>query len=178
MNTFFSVLLIGISLSMDAFSLALIYGTYGINKKNEILLALIVGLFHFFMPLSGYLVGSFVSIILSSSMNYFVSIIFFIIAIEMIISSFSNKDIKILNNLLSYILFGLSVSIDSFTTGIGFDYICSNYYFVSFIFMLCSGGLTYIGLVIGNRINLKFGNISCLIGSVILFMFAIYYLIS
>ena len=53
MNIFFVVLLIGVSLSMDAFSLALIYGTYGLSRRNEIILSIIVGLFHFFMPLVG-----------------------------------------------------------------------------------------------------------------------------
>ena len=35
MNIFFTCLLISVSLSMDAFSLSLIYGTYGFSKKSE-----------------------------------------------------------------------------------------------------------------------------------------------
>ena len=37
METFLVILLLGISLSMDAFSLAIIYGSYGINLRNEIM---------------------------------------------------------------------------------------------------------------------------------------------
>ena len=47
MNVVLTCLVVAVSLSMDAFSLALIYGTYGMSKKNEILLAVIVGVFHF-----------------------------------------------------------------------------------------------------------------------------------
>ena len=51
------VILMAISLSMDAFSLSLVYGTFGIDKKNKILLSLIVGCFHFVMPLFGMFIG-------------------------------------------------------------------------------------------------------------------------
>lgn len=44
-----------------------------------------------------------------------------IIAIEMIISSFKEKEEKFLLSIPGYLLFGLSVSIDSLTTGIGFS---------------------------------------------------------
>lgn len=43
---------------MDAFSLALIYGTQGITKKHKILLSLIVGIYHFIMPLIGVAIGT------------------------------------------------------------------------------------------------------------------------
>ena len=58
MNVLFTCILIGISLSMDAFSLALLYGTYGLAKNEEITLSIIVGLFHFFMPLIGLFFGN------------------------------------------------------------------------------------------------------------------------
>ena len=51
------VILMAISLSMDAFSLALVYGTFGIDRKNKIILSLIVGCFHFVMPLFGMFIG-------------------------------------------------------------------------------------------------------------------------
>ena len=42
---------------MDAFSLAFSYGIKSISKKNVIITAITVGLFHFFMPLLGNMVG-------------------------------------------------------------------------------------------------------------------------
>jgi putative Mn2+ efflux pump MntP len=53
----FIILVIAISLSMDAFSLSLAYGTLDIDKKNIYTLSIIVGIYHFFMPLIGYFVG-------------------------------------------------------------------------------------------------------------------------
>ena len=51
---FFITLLTGIALSLDAFSLSIIYGTVIIDKKIIFKLSLLVGIFHFFMPLFGY----------------------------------------------------------------------------------------------------------------------------
>ena len=47
------VILVAISLSMDAFSLSLAYGTLDLERKNINLLSLIVGAYHFIMPLLG-----------------------------------------------------------------------------------------------------------------------------
>ena len=55
-----TIILIAISLSMDAFSLALIYGTQGIPKKHKLLLATIVGLYHLIMPLIGLTIGKYI----------------------------------------------------------------------------------------------------------------------
>lgn len=177
MNIFFACFLVGVSLSMDAFSLALIYGTYGINKKNMLLLASIVGLFHFFMPLFGLGIGSVINTFLNFDIGIVVPIIFGIIGVEMIISSIKNEDVNVLVSLVGFFLFGLSVSIDSFTTGIGLSFISNNYLMCSFIFMFISGLFTYLGLNIGNRISEKIGNVSTVIGGIIMLFLALYYFV-
>ena len=83
-----TIFLIAVSLSMDAFSLALIYGTQGINKKDKIILSLIVGIYHFVMPLIGLSIGIYITNKLIINASILVGIILCLIAIEMIISSF------------------------------------------------------------------------------------------
>ena len=51
------LVIIAVTLSMDAFSLSLAYGTIGLDKKNIILLSCIVGIYHFIMPQIGNLFG-------------------------------------------------------------------------------------------------------------------------
>jgi putative Mn2+ efflux pump MntP len=51
------IFIIAISLSMDAFSLSLAYGTISLSKKEIRLLSFIVGIYHFFMPILGMLLG-------------------------------------------------------------------------------------------------------------------------
>ena len=58
MKEFFSILLIGIALSMDTFSLSLGVGMFGVTNKKALQLASIVGLMHFVMPHLGMILGS------------------------------------------------------------------------------------------------------------------------
>ena len=177
MNTFFITLFIGISLSMDAFSLALIYGLEMADKSKRLLLSTIVGLYHLIMPLIGYFVGSIIFDYINFKIDYIASFLLFIIGIDMILSSLKDKDILFLENIFSFMIFGLSVSIDSFTVGVGLNTINSNYLEVSFMFMLCSFIFTYIGLFFGNKLNSRFGNISTIIGGLLLILMSVYYVL-
>ena len=107
MNIIFTIVLIGISLSMDAFSLALIYGTYSLKKKDIIVLSSIVGIFHFFMPLMGLGFGGIILKFLLFNVSLVVGVIFLIIGIEMIISSIKEEEISIMVSFVGFLLFGL-----------------------------------------------------------------------
>ena len=48
-----NIILIAVSLSIDAFVLATAYGINNIKVKKAIITAVVVGTFHFFMPLIG-----------------------------------------------------------------------------------------------------------------------------
>lgn len=175
MDTFFTTLIIGISLSMDAFSLALIYGTQSISKKNKIILSIIVGIYHFVMPLLGVFLGNVILKYLVINLSIVVSIIFLFIGIEMIISSIKDDSHDFVVSIFGFLIFGLSVSIDSFTTGIGLNVINNNYLEVSSIFCILSGSFTYLGLILGNKLGSIFGKLSTIIGGVILIILGIIY---
>ncbi len=53
-----SIILLAISLSLDAFSLALSYGIFNIEYKIKLKTSLITGIFHFIMPLIGNKFGN------------------------------------------------------------------------------------------------------------------------
>lgn len=170
------VFLIAISLSMDAFSLALIYGTQQISKKGKIILSLIVGLYHFIMPLIGLSIGLYITNKIIINTNILVGIILSLIAIEMIISSFKDKEEKFLLSIAGYLLFGLSVSIDSLTTGIGLPIITNKYILSAGIFSITSLTFTYIGLNLGNILNKKYGKISTIFGGITLLIIGLIYI--
>ena len=162
---------------MDAFSLALIYGTQGMKKNDKLLLSLIVGVYHFIMPLIGLLIGIIIIENISFNHRLVVGIILCLIAIEMIISSIKNKEEKFLLSITSYLIFGLSVSIDSLTTGIGLSAITNSYILSCLIFAITSFSFTILGLNIGNILNIKYGKISTLLGGIILFIIGLSYII-
>ena len=171
-----TIILIAVSLSMDAFSLALIYGTQDITKKGKILLSTIVGIYHFIMPLIGLTLGLYVTSKVIINTNILVGIILSLIAIEMIISSFKNKEEKFLLSIPGYLLFGLSVSIDSLTTGIGLPAITDKYILSASVFSVTSLLFTFLGLNLGNILNKKYGKISTIIGGIILLVIGLLYI--
>ena len=172
-----TIILIAVSLSMDAFSLALIYGTQEITKKGKILLSTIVGIYHFIMPLIGLTLGLYVTSKVIINTNILVGIILSLIAIEMIISSFKNKEEKFLLSIPGYLLFGLSVSIDSLTTGIGLPAITDKYILSASVFSVTSLLFTFLGLNLGNILNKKYGKISTIIGGIILLVIGLLYIL-
>lgn len=175
MNIFFTCLLIGIGLSMDAFSLSLVYGTCGLSLYRQLFLSLIVGIFHFFMPLIGLYFGHLLSHYFIMNSNLVVGIIFCIIGFEMMISICHDEELKLLNSIFSYLLFGFTVSIDSLTTGIGLSLITNHYILATSTFMVVSGIFTFLGLMFGNRLNQSFGKYATFLGSIIMLVFSLYY---
>lgn len=171
-----TIILIAISLSMDAFSLSLIYGTQKITKKQKQLLSLIVAIYHLIMPIIGLIIGVYIERKISITPNIIVGIILSLIAIEMIISSIKEKKEKLLLTIPGYLIFGLSVSIDSLTTGIGLPAITNNYFIPPIIFSLTSLSFTYIGLNLGNKLNQKYGKISTILGGLILLIIGLIYI--
>ena len=172
MSSFFTILLIGISLSMDAFSLALIYGMQKMNQKQKIILSLIVGIYHFIMPLIGLTFGTILDNINIISINLVATLILMYIGIDLILSKSKEED-KFEISKIAFIIFGLSVSIDSLTIGIGLKAITNNYLISSIIFSLTSISFTYLGLTLGNIIGNKIGSYSKKIGGIILIIISI-----
>ena len=172
MSSFFTILLIGISLSMDAFSLALVYGIQGMNKKQKLLLSLIVGIYHFIMPLIGLIFGTILDNINLISIDIIATLILIYIGIDLIISN-SKKEDRLEITKIGFLIFGLSVSIDSLTTGIGLKAITNKFILSSTIFSLTSLTFTYLGLILGNIISNKIGSYSKVIGGIVLIIIAI-----
>ena len=177
MASFFTILLIGISLSMDAFSLALVYGMIGISNKQKILLSINVGIYHFLMPLIGLKFGLFIDSISFINLHIISSIILIYIGIDLIVSNFK-EDGTLIISLLGFIMFGLSVSIDSLTVGIGLKAITNNYLISAIIFSLSSLVFTYLGLILGNTIGKRIGKYAKLLGGITLIIIAIILFIS
>lgn len=174
--SFFIVLVIAVSLSMDAFSLSLAYGTLDLSKKNIQKLSIIVGIYHFVMPLIGLFVGNAILKFFPVAPNLIVTIVLCFIGLQMVIETFKNgEDMKIMS-LSELLLFGLAVSIDSFSVGIGLNAINNNFLLCSLLFSLSSFCFTYMGLVLGKKVNHLIGKASTFIGGIVLIIIGIIYI--
>jgi len=175
---FLVILVIAVSLSMDAFSLSLAYGTNNLSNRSIYQLSTVVGVYHFFMPLLGMLVGLCLMHALPFEPHIIVFIILSIVGIEMIIDSFKNNDTKSIVTYGQLLLFGLAVSIDSFSTGIGLKAISENVWMCALIFSICSFLFTYFGLKLGQKLNQLLGKISTIVGGVVLVIIGVVYLLN
>ena len=95
----------------------------------------------------------------------------------MIIESFKEKETKKLMNIFQLFLFGLAVSIDSFSVGIGIKGISEKYYLCSLIFSISSFIFTYLGLILGKKLSQMLGKVSTIIGGIVLMVIGLIYLV-
>ena len=162
---------------MDAFSLALAYGTLNMRKKDMAILSVIVGIYHFFMPILGMFFGSKILSFIKIDPNILVFLVLLLIGIEMIIESTKKEDSLKLMNIFEMLLFGFAVSIDSFSVGIGLNSISNNFIISSFIFSICSLFFTYLGLILGKKISIIIGKMAELVGGIVLILIGVLYIL-
>lgn len=162
--TFIEILLIAISLSMDAFSLSVSLSTLKFDFQNKYIHVLSVGIFHFVMPLIGFTIKNLAqNIIYIPSKPIFICVILFII-IGIIIDSEDTLTNKITNP----IIFAFMVSIDSFSIGITLEK--SALVISCCLFAVISAMFTFLGFKIGKIINANYNRYSKIIALLILLL--------
>lgn len=176
MQEFVSILLIGISLSMDTFSLSISAGS--IIKETSLvkILPFLVGIFHFFMPIMGNIIGLKLMTTFNIASNIILGLVLIILGINLAIHYFKDEQISFQLNIIGAILFALSVSIDSFSVGLGISNITDNYLLSSFIFAVCSFSFTSLGLIIGKYSSKLIGKYAVFIGIILLLSLGIIHL--
>ena len=177
MREILTIMIIAIALSMDTFSFSLSLGTANIELKKGIILATIIGIMHFVMPLLGMIIGNVILKLLPFEHDFFLGIIFLVLAFKMIYDLFIEKEDKINLSIIGIFIISLSVSFDAFTTGIGLLAITNKIITSTFIFMVTSYLFTLFGILLGKYVNEKIGKLSSMLGIIILFIMALYLII-
>lgn len=168
--------IIGLSLSIDALSVAISYGTV-INKQYEkILMISLIGIFHFFMPILGKSISKIIENKIVINTKYIIFIIFSLLIVEMI-NEDNNINIKKID-LLKIFLISFLVSIDSFSIGIVIGLNNGKIILASALFSIISSIATFIGINIGNMITQKNRKIAKILGVSLLIITALKYLLS
>ena len=173
----FSLLSIGIALSMDTFSLSLSIGTLNLDNKKILTISSIIGIMHFLMPVMGLIIGKQILQILIFDPNILVSGILLFIAVMMIKDLNQEQEVNFGLTLFEIFMFSISVSFDSFMTGIGLKALTNNNLLASLIFAICSFTFTFLGLTIGKYSKEKLGKIATIFGIFLLVITAIIHII-
>lgn len=173
---FTTTLLMGISLSLDAFSLSLAYGLMNFPNKKILLVSSLVGIFHFFMPIFGLLIGNKLINIIKIDTKYIITIIFVIIILEMI-KSLKNEKVESSLKLKETFLFAFAVSLDSFSVGIALGFLKADIIQSCLTFTVCSFIFTLFGFKLGKFLNQKIGKLSKIISIILLTLLLILFLL-
>lgn len=175
MSIIINLLLIGISLSMDTFSISLSIGTFNISKNNALFFSIFVGILHFFMPIIGNKIGFVITNYININTNFLLGIILIFIGIEMILD-FKKEESNFKFDIFNMVLIAISVSLDSFSTGIGIGAITNNMIISGLIFSVCAFTFTLTGLLIGKYSNSKLGSYANIFGIILLFLIGIFHI--
>ena len=166
------ILLIGISLAMDAFAISICKGLKNNNLKTGIITSVFFSIFQLIMPVLGYYLGNILSNRIINYHTYFSSILLITIGILMI----KNENINELDNKLKYselILLSIATSIDAFVIGISFSFIKTNIFLSAIIIGIVTFFISLIGYFLGHLFNKKAHQYSNYIGGITLIIIGI-----
>lgn len=172
-STLISLFILGLSLSMDTFSIFLSIGTFGISKRKIVFLSLFIGLLHFLMPIIGSFIGVKIVTFLKIKVDLLLGLILLFIGIEMLIDLIKNEEKSFDLNIINMLLLSVSVSLDSFSTGIGLSAVTTNYALSGTIFSVCAASFTFLGYLIGKYSSDKIGRYANILGIILLFIIGI-----
>ncbi|WP_343796692.1 manganese efflux pump MntP family protein [Bacillus carboniphilus] len=162
------------ALGMDAFSIGLGMGMIKLRLKQIVLIGLTVGLFHVWMPLLGMMAGRYLSDTFGQVASYAGGLLLIILGLQMFWASFQAEESSPIRPVgMGLMVFALSVSLDSFSVGLTLGIYGAKTIVAVICFGLAATLLTWIGLLLGRKVQGLLGQYSEALGGSILFVFGI-----
>lgn len=166
------IVLIGLSLSMDAFTISICKGIKNANIKDGLITISFFSIFQFIMPILGFYLGNILSDKMIEFHSYFSSVLLIIIGVMMLKEEKIN-DVSSTLNYKELLLLSIATSIDAFVIGISFSFMNSNIILSSFIIGIITFIICAIGYYLGNLLNKKAHQYSKIIGGITLIILGI-----
>ena len=172
------IILLAVSLSMDAFAVALCKGLAikKINLKNCLIVGIWFGAFQALMPLAGYLLGSTFADKITAVSHWIAFVLLVIIGGNMIKEAFG-KDEECLDDSLCFktmLVMAIATSIDALAAGVSIAFTDFNPDWFVYITFLLIGVITMAfsatGVKIGNIFGTKYKSKAEFVGGLILIL--------
>ena len=168
------LIIIAISLAMDAFTVSMMYGISMPEKniKKQSFIAFYFGFFQALMPYLGYHLGCVFSKKVQAYDHYVAFIFLMMVGISMLKDAFNNEETVYHFHFFDLTILAIATSIDDFSIGITFAFLNVSLYQSIMII----GGITFllcfIALQIGRYLNNKFQNKALIFGGIVLILMA------
>ena len=172
---FIEILLIALSMSMDAFAVCLGAGTQeGTSGSRPIFrLAFHFGLFQFLMPIIGWFAGTTVLRYISAYDQWVAFGLLAFVGIRMIRSGLdpnSNEHKNDPSRGWTLVLLAFATSIDALAIGFSLGLVGVTIWYPAVVIGLVTGLVSWLGILLGNRLGAKFGKRMEIIGGIILIL--------
>lgn len=172
----FSLVLLSLGLSMDAFAVSLSCGIYaGKERFNAALKSgLYFGVFQGIMPVIGFFIGRAFDSIIKSFDHWIAFLILFLIGAKMIFESFKKDDCKKRIDTGSFrvmIILAIATSIDALACGVSIALLNSGIFIPALVIGSITFLISFLGVYLGDRIgNIFRKGAEILGGSVLMFI--------
>jgi putative Mn2+ efflux pump MntP len=175
---FFEVLLLALSMAMDAFAVCLGAGAQErTNGPRPIFrLAFHFGLFQFLMPVIGWFAGTTVVRYISAYDHWVAFGLLAFVGIRMIRSGFVSKGAEQKNDPSrgwTLILLAFATSIDALAIGFSLGMVGVTIWYPAVVIGVVTGLISWLGIFLGNRLGQKFGKLMEIIGGFILILIGV-----
>lgn len=175
--SFLEIILISISLGMDAFAVAMCKGMAmkRENVRSKIIIALYFGTFQAIMPLLGYLLGLRFEKAINFIDHWIAFFLLLIIGINMIKESISKKEENIDDDISfkTMLVLSLATSIDALAVGVTFAFLRVEIIIPLIFIGIITFAMSYMGVKIGNKFGDKLKNKAETLGGIILILMGI-----
>ena len=146
------ILLLSIGLGMDAFSVAIGVGVCWSGARRIFRLSFHFGLFQFFMPLIGWILGGAAASAIGPVARYLAAVILAVIAIRMLWAVFGKNEKEDdqcdPTKGWSLVALAMATSIDALGAGFGLGLVASNLFFVCIIIGITAALMTFFGMML------------------------------
>jgi len=170
---FIEIILIAISLAMDAFAVSIAAGTSGWmdNGRAKFRLSFHVGLFQFMMPVIGWFVGTRIAPLIAAIDHWVAFALLFFVGIRMITGAFEPDDGAVKTDPsrgATLVLLSVATSIDALAVGFSLAMVNINIWYPSVIIGVITGVMSLAGIRLGRYLGGKVGSRMEMAGGVIL----------
>lgn len=171
-----TLLLLSLSLAMDAFTVSLAKGMGLKNniKKQAFVIALTFGLFQAVMPLIGWFAGTYFENLIKSIDHWIAFGLLAAIGFKMIIEAVSShedeEDEEATISFRHLITLGIATSIDALAVGISFSLLDVNIWYAIILIGAITFILCFIGVNMAHKVGKNFGKYAEMAGGIILFL--------
>lgn len=169
---FLTILMIGLALSMDAFSLGIALGAQGLRWRDIARLACMISAFHVALPLCSIWIGDLLHTLYGTAFQKTGAVLLLFLGSRMTIEAIRRKGAvdspPLKAHLPQLMMFAFGVSIDALSVGFSLGAIEISPVIASVTFGALSGLLSLMGLYLGRKVNQALGEYGQIAGGAVL----------